>query len=84
MKVLLDCCKPNHNLKSEKRSVLEKLLKEVLEEKKLDNTYNPKWIDDQTLDTDTIPPIALHSFLLKVEQNGLSFTTERKVTVSFS
>jgi hypothetical protein len=84
MKVSLNCCKPNQNLNSNKKSVLQNLLNEVLAEKKLNDTYNPLWLDDQTLDTDTLPPIALHSFLLKAEQNGISFTTERKVTVSFA
>ena len=84
MKLSVPCCNIAHQSKESTKEILNRLLNEVLEEKNLKGSHNPLWIDEKTLDTVTIPPLALHSFLLRVEQLGISFATERKVTVSFA
>ena len=85
MKVSLNCASHKSNVatQSTKKQDLQNLLDEVLNEKGISTKLSNSWLDDQTLDTDTIPPLALHSFLLKAESMGFGFTTEKKVTVTF-
>ena len=59
------------------------VLTETLNQKGIEDSMNC-WENDKTLVADGIPQLALHSFLLKAEQLGKSYTMERKLTITFN
>jgi hypothetical protein len=68
---------PNYN------KALSDVLNETLANKGIDSDSNC-WQNDNTLEADNIPQLALHTFLLKAEQLGKSYTMERKLTITFN
>ena len=69
----------------EKRSIdveqLKALFENVLREKGELDKSNLNWIDDKTVVTDELSGIALHNFLLKVEQLGKNITFTKKTVI---
>jgi len=60
---------------------LKALFETVLKEKKELGKYNLNWIDEKTVVTDELSGIALHNFLLKVEELGKNITFTKKTII---
>ncbi len=60
---------------------LKALFETVLKEKKELGKCNLNWIDEKTVVTDELSGIALHNFLLKVEELGKNITFTKKTII---
>jgi len=60
---------------------LKALFESVLREKGELDKSNLNWIDDKTVVTNELSGIALHNFLLKVEQLGKNITFTKKTVI---
>ena len=81
MKIVVD--KPSKCTLNQDKALCD-LLNETLETKGVTNKLNLDWKDEKTLVADEIPSLALHSFLLKAEEQGLGYTVERNLTITFT
>lgn len=82
MKILVNCPSKT-NQKSASEQPLNEVLTDTLLNHGMDKKSTPIWEDDKTLVADNLPQSALHTFLLKAEELGMSYSMEKKLTITF-
>lgn len=81
-KTFIDSRKSTNDEKHKIEEDLKALLEATIEEKG-ESLHQVKWIDEDRVELNTISGLALHSFLLKVEQLGKSiqYTKTTKIEI---
>jgi hypothetical protein len=60
---------------------LRRMLEEEIQRKGEQGQAEWQWLDDETLEINNLSGLALHSFLLKVEELGKNITYKKKTVI---
>ncbi|MGB3465572.1 MAG: hypothetical protein WBA74_09890 [Cyclobacteriaceae bacterium] len=81
--IIAESVRQNMN-SSEENNEIRELFNKVLTEKGIDSADNIKWIDNQNIEVNDLPPSALHTFLLEAEKLGKKIGFEKKTIIKIA